>query len=708
MLQGTPSDCAWNPLSFVRDEFTTNLLDLNEIEDISSAVVEVAKLNNLDLIHKPHSPIIGREVGDDRVDLSQSTEKLCVAQAVQERVVKMVTSPEDTGIRRLTWNFCEVTSVIPTDPHTGYDYIRKDGDFSNLGYNDSIILRLILDVQKGAGEDHSSTPTGKMAMLGSRLATPRGELRGTWMIASLFQDAYLSTTRAEEPKYLPQQMGGTGVTALFDNPTNTYYYALAYKGGTYARIYGTAVHELANCLQYLERGLQVAPILCTRLREKQEFFHGTYDRFVAVPNKADLEPGPDGRTPLPLYEATGGVNRYQQFENRLLRTRYVVGRRAAEQEWEHTHRLQNLVSGVYKHTSEMEAYDKDRTSSKRARYGNALRANSALQNLLRRQATESDIKALMGDASYRVITTGRRTFERSDALWVYNNGRTENYSLSDIMVSEDIFSREEVSVEETFKVPGIYLRPITHRGVEYVATKTKVGLWQINSTMEAWAENLHNRLRDERDDHGRPLKPSEIGPIFDEDPEWVNDDSGLIGRCMREHTESGATAYAVILVTADKRLATQMAETSNVTVYRVPPQNYLVRCYQMGGSTVNPLSLEQLRSQMRLKVVPDALYIDTGSLSAASRELEVDPANETKLIRRELNHTGWDGLHRFSSVRLTKTVQYNKLVYYIHYPVQRPKVWRQHSRPASSVYSSHDSWRRSSSAGGSSWGNNTT
>lgn len=620
--------------------------------------------------------------------MSRTPDSLCCALAVQELVTHMVTSPEDTFVGKKSWNFCEVTSGPLTDPSEGFDHVRKDGDFSSLGFNDSIVLRIILDVQKGDGEEHSSSEPGKMSMLGSRLATPRRENRGTWMLASMFQDAMLVTHKASEPKYLPQVMGGTGVTGLFDNPDNIYLYVLAYKGGAYRRIYATAVAEMQEYLHSLERGIQSAPILSPRLRDKQEYFWGTYENLVFIPDPNLVNTSSD--PPPPLYRMTGGQNRYQNFENRLLRTRHVVTRKRALVEWSHTQRLQRIFNGVFTSMKEITEYDRDRSSVSRARYEGALNANSALVNLLKRKANHLDAQRMMGDKNFLTLTVGKRDITRYDTEWVYRNGQGEVYSLRDVLLSEDIFVRDEVSEEETFKVGGLTLRPFQSSGQKATVTKTKVGLYRINQSMEEWSEDLLGRLKDRRSALGRPLTNQEIEPICNQDREWVNDDSGLIGRCLND--VSGAKALqTVALVTGDRRLANQMAETCNVTVLRVDPAQYAIRQIEAGLDPAIEVNTTLEKGGIRGY---EALYVDTGSISAhAAGMTEEGGVLYTRLVR----DTGWSGDHRYTSVTLKRAEAPRRIRFEVHRPVIRPKVWRSTSRSHSSVYSSHSSWRRSDS-----------
>jgi hypothetical protein len=686
---------SWNPLVFIPQSCRRDTLNLAEIREVALEARHLMTKYSVPYDPEP-SPVLGREVGDDRVDISLNGTQLCMTLAVQSRVVMMTTSWNDTRVSRFTWDFCEQVSVIPTDPHTSYEYARKTGSFSNLGFNDSVVLRLILNVQKGVLDDHSSTPAGKMAMLGSRLRTPRAEVRGLWHIASAFQDALLATHRSPEPKYLPQQMGGTGVQPLFDNALNIFFYLRAYRGGKYTRIYATAVEELQQCLNSMESGIQRSPILCARLREKQEYFWGTYDNLVFVPERAPLRGVGPSQGPSPVYLATGGQNRYQAYENRLVRTRHIVPRSAAEREWDHSVRLNGIVDGTWSSISEMDEYTHHISRQRRAVYDGALSANTALQNLMRRNADPTDVKDLVMNRAFRMVTSGRREFTLRDADWVYNNGKTMNFSLEDISLSEDMFLRDEVSYEETFKVGGVVLRPYTHQGRKAYTTRTSVGLWQINKDQYAWSEDLADRLRTARDNVARPLTVHEIGPIFDADPEWVNDDSGLIARCLREHKDASSRMYSVIVVTADKRLCSQMAETTSVAVIRADPAETVQFAWSRGKSYLD-LTLTELLSQVSVGLErPDSLYFDTGSLAAAAAKLDGDSI-PGQLSTRTLVETGYrHDLKRFSVVNLSEAKYPMKIACRIHRRAVRPKPWRSGSRPVSSAYSDHSSWRRSS------------
>jgi hypothetical protein len=344
------------------------------------------------------------------------------------------------------------------------------------------------------------------------------------------------------------------------------------------------------------------------------------------------------------------------------------------------------------------AVDKDRSKTMRARYDGALNANAALQNLLKRQGGKQDAMDLMGSENFHTVTTGERDFTRQDAEWVYLNGQGENYSLHDVSLSEDIFVRDEVSVEETFKVEGIPLRPYFFGGPKLRFTKTKVGLYQISSTMEEWAEDLVLRLTTERGRLGRPLKPREVAPIFMENPEWVNDDTGLIGKCHSDTANSRANQQ-VALISGDRKLANKMAETCNVSVMRIDPREFVRLATTLDRSIRQGMDLGFLRNH---GIRQEFVYMDTGSVSAAAQPLEEE---EGVVYTRQVRDSGWSHGHRYSQVTLTRLTQ-TRLRKELHTPVTRPKLWRSGSRPYESVYSSHGSWyekRTARSSSSKSW-----
>jgi hypothetical protein len=341
--------------------------------------------------------------------------------------------------------------------------------------------------------------------------------------------------------------------------------------------------------------------------------------------------------------------------------------------------------------------DKERSQRLRARYDGALSANAALQNLLKREAGKHDAMKLMGSENFHTVTTGERDFTRDDALWVYLNGQGENYSLRDVSLSEDMFVRAEVSAEETFKIEGLPLHTRFFGGTRTRTTKTKVGLYQISSSMEEWAEDLLDRLKQERDRKGRSLKPQEIAPIFLANPEWVNDDTGLIGKCHTK-TANANIRESVALVSNDKKLANKMANTCNVDVIRLDPQQFVREATARGLTVSHDTDPSFLKE---LGVMEELVLLDTGSIAASATNMVEERGH---FYDRSVRHTGWDGDTRVSHITLAK-VKRTRLRKSIHRPQTRPRIWRQTSRPQESVYSSHESWKtsRTSRSGSSNW-----
>lgn len=634
----------WNPLDYLRKPEPVADLDVEVFYDLG--VKTGAKLYEEGLSRaSTDGNVIGREVGDDRVDLCQSPMPLATALVVQEEVLKMKTSDEDTCIRKSSFNFCEVTTGVPTDRNQLFDYVRKVGDFSNMAYNDSIILRIITDVRKGDGTEHSSSEPGKMSMLGARLRTPRRDVRPFWQLASLFQDAMLETHRASEPKYMPPHVGGSGVPAPFDDPENIYLYLKAYKGGTYGRIYASATAELHECVKEADNNRVRVPVLAPRLREKQDYFHGTYDNMVAVPDQVEVT------EKQPLYKAHTGQNRFLNYENRLLRSKRIIGRRGALVQMKASERMTSIFSGLGLSIVESNEIDEVENRTKRAVYDNALHANSALQNLLKRTANHHDLDKLMVDPAFKVIETGKRFFTREQAEWLFSGGKGKYHSLDDIFISEDMYVYDEVSDLETFKVCGIPLTAYMAGEPEKLRfTVAKVGLWKIGSQMEEWADKLTSLMKAARDLKSRPLEGEEMLSICSQDPEWVNDDSGLVGLAQRDCSSEG-TRYLVLLVTADKRLCNQMANTANCTVLRMHPRDYILKCISMGLDFSKPWKL--VADTVCERGRPNFVYVDTGSIAAYAANLE-GIGRRTDIFKRQLVHTGVDSQGRYSRVNYSK------------------------------------------------------
>lgn len=680
----------WNPLESCNYNPKRELtLDLSEMSDLGKECRSMCETYGYTPSAQHGLPVHGREVGDDRVDLSRDPFKLAVGLVVQERVLGMKTSWEDTFISDSIWNFCEVSNGIPTAPEQGFDFCRKANGFNNLGFVDVPPLRIIMDATK-SDRSHSSTVPGKASMLGGRMRTPRDEFLQDFHLASYLQDGYLRTCRSTEPKYLPQIMGGSGVRALFNSPENLYLSVHAYRSGKCQRVYGTATRELQECLALLERDQASMPVLCLRLRDKQEYLHGTYSNKVFIPTEA-WKDSVKGNLPTPLITAGGGANWFTNFENRLVRTKHVVTRTSAVREWEFTLRIREQLRGwlPIKQSDEILKANKARG---RSEFDMALCANTAFANLLDRDATIKDVAALTNDKNFVTVNTGVTSFSRWDAEWLFSGGKSERFSIEDLTSSEDLYLRSEVSEEETFKVGNIPLRPIHSSGTKRVETTTKVGLYQINQSMYEWASNLTNRLVEAREE-GKSLPPHVAHRVFSEDPEWVNDDTSIIGRCLHDTRTLSMKSARVVLVSMDKRLANQLSNTCNVQVDRLHPGAFILWALREGvdpmSQDIDPQLLEPLIDQRNRGDPIRHVYVDTGSVSAVMATLqEIDEGAHREIFVRDLIETGRDDHgHRFVRYSLREIPEENRKFRTLPVrPTLRPKKYLHKSSDTSVPY----------------------
>lgn len=667
----------WNPLDFEYEvpEYGGDL-DLKELEELGQDVIDLLP-DSMPSDPFISSKVFGEEVGDDRLDFSRAPIRLAAALVLQEKAMGMKTSKEDTYISRWVWNFCEVSNPIPTDVTQSYHFCRKSGTFENLGFTDVPPLRIILDVMKG-DRSHSSTAPGKVAMLGSRMRTPNTQHLPSLQLASYMQDGLLRTSMSSEPKYLPQIMGGSGARALFNNPKNLYLSVYAYRGSTCQRIYGTACRELQSCLSYLERGRATMPVLCQRLRDKQEYLHATYDEKVLLA-PSSLRDEVNDHLPSPILLATGGANRFSCFENRLVRTKALVTRTIAERQHAYYTRVrrQILSGSTLDQTESVIGLEKARARSK---YGNALTANTAFANLLARKASPKDVRALL-DEGFIPVNTGVTHFTWWDAQFLFNGGRSETYSIEDLSFCEDMFVRTEVSDEETYKIGNLRLAPLIGNKPKLVVTKTKVGLYEINQSMEDWSDTIMTELQSRRE-LGHPVSRETALQVFEKYPEWVNDDSLLIQRCLRDSADRNYRTSRVLLISSDRRLANQMAQTCNVTVMRVDPIDYIKLMESTDLEFLSKTENLQLATiEMNHRGRGDGIafqYLDSGSVMAAASKLDMQPLDDRpQFVRREVREAGYQKSgSRFSSYVLTPLKQKAKLVDEIHRPVVLPKRFR--------------------------------
>lgn len=612
----------WNPLDFLdTEEPEVAEIDTDYMESIEAEIIPTLKRVGCDEttnVRAKHRTF-GFEVGDDRVDVSSSTVTLGRELVIQEKLFKMKTSWKDTYISKTDWNFCEVTSGIPASPYESMDYARKSNDLSHLGYTDAPVLRLIGNVQK-SDKSHSSSATGKASMLARRLRTPRKCNRPILMIASWIQDACLNTVKNDEPKYLEGILGGAGCPPLWDNPANSYLYVRAYKNGTYSRVYGTAINEARHVLSEMDSGRPATVVLCARLREKQEYLHATYAHNVLVPPRTEMDAIRD-ELPVPLYSAAGATAFVQAAERRLLATKRTLTRPQAEVEIMRTNRICSTIFGLDP-VKEREHLDRVKRRDQTKRFDHALRANAAVSRLLNRCATGEEVSTLIREG-FLNVGTGVLDITKSDVEWLVTGGRGEVYAIQDILRSEDMYVRSEVSLEESMKVPGLTLVTLLEGSKPLIRqTKAKVGLWQVDGTQEEWADNLVGKLLSFRE-YGIIPGPQELISVLNENREWVSDDSILI-ESARIAT-MGKPIGTIALVSADIRLGRHMSKATGFHVVLVHPEIVIRLFYRenWSASEINLTETEQetflkvLYLEERIPAVQIILY-DTGSFSASA------------------------------------------------------------------------------------------
>jgi hypothetical protein len=581
---------------------------------IDTAVGTVASIK-LPVI-APLGKQFGMEVGDDRATLSRSTVDLALMHVVQEQVFQMITSKEDTFISKVLYNLAETTSIIPRSHMGSFNHARKSGqDFKDLEFVDDSALRVLMDVLKGDKGENISTAVGKSSFLRSRIKS-RPEVTGKMQIASYLQDGLLNTARAPDPKYLPSAMGGISVAPLFDVAMNIYLFVKSFKGGSYERIYGSATKEAISVVESSDSTRVPESLkLCSALRMKQMYLHGTYDDKVAVPERSSMVT----ILPPPLYKALGPGVGATAVECRLVRSKVLLGRRAAETEITRTQRYNSVIFGnlpknYLDHLVKVNSRDRSKA------YGNALQASSAFTNLLQRKALPEDMDRLVLEG-FQVIQAGEKKFKMVHANWIFEGCRGTVTNLADIVTSEDMFLREDVSCEESLKIPGIPLAIRIKGSLKVELTKTQVGLYEIGSSQHEWAQCLGSNLVYERSKIGldQSLPKNLVREIFYENREWVTDDCLIVGHITEWAMKKNvSTLTLVVVVSSDKKLARRIADSANVTVALLDPTEHKILCDQNGVGTEDQRIIRCLPGVLIKDIMryPSYICVDTGSACA--------------------------------------------------------------------------------------------
>lgn len=633
--------------------------DIGDLDRIFESYGDILRKNGGQPGNYPENPrVLGREVGDDRVDISDSLEASALILTVQESVLGMRTSEEDTGITNDTWNFCEVTAGVPSSRSLLFNYARKNNDFRKMDFVDSPPLRCIVDVTKVA-RIHSTSYIGKSSILGAKRRSANDTCSSYLSVANLFQDACLAVWKGPEPKYLPSALGGCHCPDAYDDPVNTFLFMKAFRGGGYDRLYGTAVEEAIVAINRTENGIPTACLLAEVLRDNDTYYFATFDNLVMIPDQdkiLDKEVG----MPAPIYEEAGVRNEIAAVESRLVQAKRLLPKTQAIVEANRSKRIRSHLLSRVDILRDKER-EKEKSLLKRAQFSNALRGNTAYMRLVERTGSMDDITKLFRE-HWKTCVSGQPEFTMEHARWLSNGAKGNTLNIFDIPRTSDMYLRSEVSLEESLKVGGIRLNVRGKEGFIPQVTKTKVGLYEISSSMEEWCDDKVRQLILKRDELKRPLTRSETLPIFSQDREWINDDTLIIAdviestKCLSENTQ-------VVLVSNDRRLGKQMGRQANVRVILVSPESLIAAMPHRTWSSTSEVTpneifevfprAERLRGTLQK---PIKVYIDTGSLLSACSKFErvkVRAEQADKLVQYELITSGNRRGYRYEKVKKT-------------------------------------------------------
>jgi hypothetical protein len=403
-------------------------------------------------------------------------------------------------------------------------------------------------------------------------------------------------------------------------------------------LYGTATQEIRKCLEEMDRGIPSVPVLSLSLRDREEYLFGTYANQVAVPSQSMKIFSEE--LPTPLYEAAGTRNDISAVEHRLLRAKVLIPKTQALIELDRMKRIHSIIfSG--RNANYQRELDKRENRLARKKFGDALRANSAFKNLIDRKSTGQDMPKLI-QQGWMVISTGQREFTREHADWLFQGGEGKTSSIRDIIRPENMYLRDEISVEESMKVGDIPLRVMYSRRTQTYHTTTRVGLYQINKSMLEWSQQVGDKLR-EAALIKKPIPRHLVTHILSKDREWVNDDTLIISECIKD-TSGRDDRTEVLLVSTDKRLANQLCQTCNVIVVLVDPISlpgcFPNRIWNSASTITVEEAFEKYPQNMKVfRKIPFKVYIDTGSVLAHLHNVEktqvkTAKGEETFFVRR--------------------------------------------------------------------------
>lgn len=408
-------------------------------------------------------------------------------------------------------------------------------------------------------------------------------------------------------------------------------------------MYGTAVQEVNETLRRLEYGQGYAvPWLALKLRDKQEYLYGTYAEKVFVPS-AEYKSQFAERLPPPLYKGGGVTNDLASYEARLMAAKVLVSRPQAEIEYERSQRNGSILFGLGTVHGSKYKQKQDSMSARKA-FDGALSANSAFSNLLSRKANQKDVQQMMKDPSFNVVLQGAKEYTLNHAKWVHDGCKSDTYSLRDILRSQDMYLRAEVSTDEEMKVSGIEREWIRNGKNVITETRAEVGLWQVSQDTQEWAGIVAGKLSEKRVEKSTvTLDRSDVLNVYWDHRELVADDPLIIQRVLQISQGLTSTENGVIF-TKDRGLVKSCANRAGMTFFRVSPS---VLLSLIKGSDPHRECMEfdmnpaLVRSRMKLPGNPVRIAIvDTGSLDEvlAKHEQGVKPEEGVILSRTRLSY----------------------------------------------------------------------
>jgi hypothetical protein len=174
---------------------------------------------------------------------------------------------------------------------------------------------------------------------------------------------------------------------------------------------------------------------------------------------------------------------------------------------------------------------------------------------LAREANGTEVEVLIREG-FLNVGTGVLDITRNDVKWIHAGGVGEIYTIDDLLRSEDMFLRSEVSLEESLKVPGIQLMTRMSTGMYPRETIAKVGLWQVSKSEEDWADVIINQLLGYREHDIMPTA-TDVMHILKQNMEYVNDDAPLLGIAI--DATKGKPIGSIALVSTDNKLGKRVA-----------------------------------------------------------------------------------------------------------------------------------------------------